>query len=65
MRWFAFLFAIGLAVQGCADGGDSSSFVRQCERRGLTQGTPAFEECIAKSETTVNRQHRAEGRWSP
>ena len=65
MRWLAFLFAIGLAVQGCTQGGESSSFVRQCERHNLTQGTPEFEECIARSETTVQRQHRAEARWSP
>jgi len=58
--------AIGLAVQGVATADAAPrSFVRQCERQGLEQGTPEFKACIAKKEATVKRQHEAEARWSP
>jgi hypothetical protein len=67
MRWFAILVAVGLAVQGVVAAADAApkSFVRQCERQGLKQGTPEFKACIAKKEATVKRQHEAEARWSP
>ena len=66
MRWFAFIVALGLATQGVAAADAASrSFVRQCERQGLKQGTPEFKACIAKKEATVKRQHRAEANWSP
>ena len=57
MRWFAFLFAIGLAVQGCSDGGQPRSFVRQCETQGHKQGTPEFKECFSKRQAAADR-HR-------
>ena len=57
MRWTAFLVAVGLVIQGCADGGQLRSFVLQCERQGLTQGTPAFKACISKRQAAADR-HR-------
>ncbi len=67
MRWFSILIAVGLAVQVVAAAADATprSFIRQCERQGLKQGTPEFKACIAKREATVRRQHKAEERWSP
>ena len=66
MRWFALIVAVGLAVQVVATADAAPrSFVRQCERQGLKEGTPEFKACIAKKEATVKRQHRAEANWSP
>jgi len=57
MRWFALLFAIGLAVQGCTDGGEPRSFVSQCETQGYKQGAPEFMECNSKRHAAADR-HR-------
>ncbi len=67
MRWVAILIAVGLAVQVMAAAANATprSFIRQCERQGLEQGTPEFKACIAKKEAAVKRQHRAEANWSP
>ena len=66
MRWFAIFIAVGLAVQLVASADAASrSFIRQCERQGLEQGTPEFKACISKKEAAVKRQHRAEANWSP
>ena len=66
MRWFVFLVAVGLVIQGvAAANAQPRSFVRQCERQGLTQGTPAFKACIDKRTKQVERERREAQRWSP
>ncbi len=57
MRWTAYLVALGLVIQGCADGGQPRSFVPQCETQGHKQGTLEFEACISKRQAAADR-HR-------